>query len=140
MRKILVFCLLVVASCAKSVNNKKPEVTISGFGSDMRKITCHFKPSLETVQQFFQEASPLKPYEEHQKFGWSPCFVEGLWNYRGEWRKFKLRPTGSAQVEIETKDSEEIRSHKTRDSHPQSSRVELFGCQKCVSILQESSQ
>ncbi len=89
----------------------------------MQSIKCHFTPPVDLVENFFSLAKPMSPQEEHQFFGWTPCFIEGRWKRGSEWKLFKLRPTGSAQVE---------KLHIKSENE----RYELLGCVECSVGLQ----
>jgi hypothetical protein len=89
---------MLFISCAKKMNYKPLSLKLTGHGSDMKSIECKFNPSKETIESFFNLASEISSKEEHQVYGWSPCFVEGYIEWKNSKWKFKLRPTGSANL------------------------------------------
>lgn len=81
-------------SCAKTVEKPRISIEITGGGSDMESIDCKFNPPDDLVQRFFEISKPISAVEEHQNYGWSPCYVEGLVERENLKYRFKLRPTG----------------------------------------------
>lgn len=118
---VIIFLALFSAglfiSCAKKVNYKKSSVQITGHGSDMESIKCKFSPPFEMIERFFELAKEISPKEEHQTYGWSPCYTEGNVEWMDEKWTFKLRPSGSANIQNAKGD------------------FKLLGCAECAASL-----
>ena len=104
-------------SCQSWHKSEKKKAEIEKFGSDMAQQTCNpFPITASQVVSFFHKAEKITPQQENEEYGWVPCYVEGFLHEGSKKRRFKIRPTGVAQIEDSEKPEKAL----------------LLGCKECA--------
>jgi hypothetical protein len=98
---VLVISLVFSSTLAGPTLGEPKNVVVETTGRDESPHDthrCEFSLTARQARAFLRRAVIITPFEEHDNFNWSPCFVSGTATFRGHAATWTIRELGTGRI------------------------------------------